>query len=76
MASSNKILSLASRKSLESLPSLLQQTINTTSPRTSTSIIHSWYSVIKKKICSKSLIYPFVAWSLFTMLTMLYFIFV
>jgi hypothetical protein len=52
------------------------QSINESNPRTSLAINQSQKPTMKKNICSKSLIYPLVAWSLFIILTILYFIFV
>jgi hypothetical protein len=72
MSSMDKGASLSSQQ----LPSIIQQQLNKTSTRTPLSITHSQQTVVKKTICSKSLIYPFMAWFLFIILTMLYFIFV
>jgi len=59
-----------------SIPLAQQQQINKTSPHRPLSIIPNQQPVVKKNICSKSLIYPFMAWFLFIILTILYFIFV
>jgi hypothetical protein len=53
-----------------------QQRINKISPHIPLSITSNQQPIVKKNICSKSLIYPFMAWFLFVILTILYFIFV
>jgi hypothetical protein len=78
MTSMDKISFSSSQQPFQ--PSILlvqqQQQINKTRPHRPLSIIPNQQPVVKKNICSKSLIYPFMAWFLFIILTILYFIFV
>jgi len=77
MTSMDKVsFSLSQQPFQPSIPLVKQQQINKTSPHRPLSIIPNQHPVVKKNVCSKSLIYPFMAWFLFIILTILYFIFV